>query len=78
MPKTSAATDADPAKWLTVDEMAAVVKTSPASVYRRVKSGDWPHRKPAGLGIRFSPQDCADIEAAAYRPATRGVLAGVA
>lgn len=67
-----------PADWLTVKQLAKRIKTSPASVYRRVESGEFPHRKPAGLGIRFHPDDIKQIEDAAYRPATRGVLAGVA
>lgn len=66
------------ADWLNVEEMAQRLKTSPATVYRRVANGDLPHRKPVGLGIRFAPEDIKKIEDAAYRPATRGVLAGVA
>lgn len=67
-----------PADWLTVEEFAKHFKTSPATVYRRVAKGELPHRKPVGLGIRFAPADVKKIEEAAYRPATRGVLAGVA
>lgn len=67
-----------PADWLNVEQFAKRLRTSQASVYRRCASGEFPHRKPAGLGIRFHPDDIKKIEDAAYRPATRGVLAGVA
>lgn len=57
-----------PTRWLTAQELADYLGFSRATVYRLVAEGHIPHRRLAGLGLRFSPADIAEIEAMAERP----------
>ncbi|MDQ0865710.1 helix-turn-helix domain-containing protein [Arthrobacter globiformis] len=54
--------------WLTVPELAALLKLSPAAVYARLPI--WPHHDPTGSDIRFTREDIEAIkELTQRRPA---------
>lgn len=54
----------------TPDEACGILRVSRASLYRRVRCGEWPHRVMGdGVGIRFSADDLRKILDGAARPA---------
>lgn len=57
--------------WLTVDDLATLLRTTPRYVREQVRPGGmrpWPCRRLGGR-IRFSPADVLDIEAIVAQPA---------
>jgi len=61
--------------WLTVDELAALLKIGKSTVQKKVAARVWPHHNL--VGVRFSPEDVAAIDAATAVPAANGVRAAV-
>jgi excisionase family DNA binding protein len=61
--------------WLTVDELAALLKIGKSTVQKKVAARVWPHHNLGG--VRFSPEDVAAIDAATAVPAANGVRAAV-
>jgi excisionase family DNA binding protein len=54
----------------TPEEACRILRVSRASLYRRVREGEWPHRIMGdGVGVRFSAADLRQILEAAHRPA---------
>jgi excisionase family DNA binding protein len=56
----------------TPEEALEVLRVGRATLYRRVREGQWPHRKmEGGVGVRFTVADLEEILSASYRPAVK-------
>lgn len=57
-----------PDRWLNVQELADYLGFSRATIYRLVAEGRIPCRRLHGTGVRFAPEDVAEIERSSERP----------